>query len=459
MIQVTETRTEGLTREFKVVLPMTDLEERLNGELATLKDKVKVNGFRPGKVPVAHLRKLYGRSVMADVVQSAVNEANRKIVDDNQLKLAMEPKVAFPESQEEVQKALEAKGDLAFTVALEVLPQFELADLSGVSVKKQVASIGDADLDEALGRMAKQNRTYSPKAEGAEAVLDDRVSIDFVGRIDGEEFEGGKGEGIQVDLGSGTFIPGFEEQLLGAKAGEERKVQVTFPENYGAAHLAGKAAEFDVIVKELQGPNETAIDDDLAKAVGLDSLDKLKEAVRGALQRDYDIQARRKLKKELLDQLDTKYGFDLPSGLVDQEFGAVWSQVEADLKNNGKSFADEGTTEEEARAEYRRIAERRVRLGLVLAQTGEKADIKVSDDEVNQALVERIRQYPGQERQVWDYYQKNPQALAEIRAPLFEDKAVDHLLTQVTVVEEPVSRETLFGDDGDDAGSDKAAGA
>jgi trigger factor len=457
MIQVTETRAEGLKREFKVVLPVTDLEERLSGELSTLKDRVQIKGFRPGKVPVAHLRKLYGRSVMADVVQNAVNEANRKIVDDNGLKLALEPKVEFPADKEEVEKALEAKGDLAFTVALEVLPQFELADLSDVEVKKQVAQVADSELDEALERMARQNRTFSPKAEGAEAALDDRVTIDFSGRIDGEEFQGGKGEAIDVDIGSGSFIPGFEEQLIGAKAGDERNVSVTFPHNYGAAHLAGKAAEFDVAVKAVQAPNAVAIDEDLAKNFGMDSLDKLKEAVRGSLQRDFDEQARRKLKKELLDALDRKYGFDLPVGLVEQEFGAVWSQVEADLKNNNKTFADENTTEEEARAEYRRIAERRVKLGLVLAQIGEKADIKISDDELNRALVERIRQYPGQERQVWEFYQKNPQALAEIRAPLFEEKAVDHLLAQVKVVEEPVSKETLFGDD--ESGPESAAGA
>jgi trigger factor len=447
-MQVTETLSQGLKREFKVVLPATELEERLNSELSTLKDRVRINGFRPGKVPVGHLRKVYGRSVMADVLQNAVNEANRKIVEDNNLKLAHEPQIQFPESQEEVEKAMEAKGDLAFTVALEVLPVFELADLSDVTVKKPVADVTDAEITESLERMAKQNRSFEPK-EGA-AADGDRVVVDFVGRIDGAEFEGGKGEDIRVELGSNTFIPGFEDQLLGLKAGDTKLVKVTFPVNYMAAHLAGKDAEFDVTVKEIEAPGELKIDDEMAKGFGMDSLDKLKDAIRDAIKRDFDAQSRRKVKKDLLDSLDAKYSFELPPTLVEQEFAAVWSQVVGDMKSNNRTFEDESTTEDEAKAEYRKIAERRVRLGLVLAQIGEKTDIKISDDEVTQALIERVRQYPGQERQVWEFYQKNPQALAEIRAPLFEEKVVDQILSQVKVDEETVSKDALFSDEDED---------
>ncbi|WP_262270698.1 trigger factor [Microvirga yunnanensis] len=447
-MQVTETLSQGLKREFKVVLPATELEERLNSELTTLKDRVRINGFRPGKVPVGHLRRVYGRSVMADVLQNAVNEANRKIVEDNGLKLANEPQIQFPDSQEEVEKAMEAKGDLAFTVALEVLPVFELADLSDVTVKKPVAEVTDAEITESLERMAKQNRTFEPK-DGA-AVDGDRVVVDFVGRIDGTEFEGGKGEDIRVELGSNTFIPGFEDQLLGLKAGDTKLVKVTFPVNYMAAHLAGKDAEFDVTVKEVEAPGELTIDDEMAKGFGMDSLDKLKDAIRDAIKRDFDVQSRRKVKKDLLDSLDAKYSFELPPTLVEQEFAAVWSQVVGDMKSNNRTFEDEGTTEDEAKAEYRKIAERRVRLGLVLAQIGEKSDIKISDDEVTQALIERVRQYPGQERQVWEFYQKNPQALAEIRAPLFEEKVVDQILSQVKVDEETVSKDVLFSDEDED---------
>jgi trigger factor len=453
-MQVTETLSQGLKREFKVVLPATELEERLASELATLKDRVRINGFRPGKVPVQHLRRLYGRSVMADVVQNAVNEANRKIVDENKLKLALDPQIQFPENKDEVERAMEAKADLAFTVALEVLPSFELADLSDVSVRKLTAGVSDAEVQEALERMAKQNSAFAAKGEGAEAAAGDRLVIDFVGKIDGEPFEGGTGDGVQLELGSGSFIPGFEDQLVGAKAGDAREVRVAFPADYQAQQLAGKDAVFDVTVKEVQAPGEVTIDDALAKGFGMESLDKLKDAVRTAIQRDFEAQSRRRVKRELLDALDAKYGFELPPSLVDQEFNGVWQQVEADMKRANRSFADENTTEEVARAEYRRIAERRVRLGLVLAQIGEATDIKVTDDEVTQALVERVRQFPGQEKQVWEFYRKNPQAMAEIRAPIFEEKVVDHILSQVKVSEEPVSKEALFKDEED---ADKAA--
>jgi trigger factor len=453
-MQVTETLSQGLKREFKVVLPATELEQRLNDELSTLKDRVKINGFRPGKVPVGHLRRVYGRSVMADVLQNAVNEANRKIVEDNSLKLAHEPQVKLPESQDEIEKVMEAKGDLAFTVALEVLPVFELADLSDVTVTKPVTEVTDAEINESLERMAKQNRTFEPKT--GKAADGDRVLVDFIGRIDGTEFEGGKGEDIRVELGSNTFIPGFEDQLVGVEAGDTKLVKVAFPVNYLAAHLAGKDAEFDVTVKEVEAPGELKIDDDLAKGFGMESLDALKDAIRSAIQRDFDAQSRRKVKKELLDALDAKYSFDLPATLVEQEFAAVWAQVEGDMKTNNRTFADEDTTEEEARADYRKIAERRVRLGLVLAQIGEKTDIKISDDEVTQALVERVRQYPGQEKQVWDFYRNNPQALAEIRAPLFEEKVVDQILSQVKVADETVSKEALFGDDEGEEGTSES---
>jgi trigger factor len=456
IMQVTETLSQGLKREFKVVLPATELEQRLKDELATLKDRVRLNGFRPGKVPVGHLRRVYGRSVMGDVVQNAVNEANRKIVEDNSLKLAFEPQITFPENRDEIEKAMDAKGDLAFTVALEVLPSFDLVDVSDVTVKKPVVEVTDQEIDESLERMAKQNRSFAAKQGQAEN--GDRVVVDFVGRIDGAEFEGGKGEDVRVELGSNTFIPGFEEQLVGLQAGDTKLVKVAFPTNYLAPHLAGKDAEFDVTVKEVEAPEELKIDDELAKGFGLESLDKLKDAIREAIRRDFDAQSRRRVKKELLDALDAKYSFDLPPSLVEQEFTAVWSQVEGDMKTNNRTFADEDTTEEEARAEYRKIAERRVRLGLVLAQIGEKSDIKISDDEVTQALIERVRQYPGQEKQVWEFYQKNPQALAEIRAPLFEEKVVDQILSQVKVVDETVTKEALFGDDGEEAGSEATGG-
>ena len=454
-MQVTQTTSEGLKREFQVLLQADELEDRLNTELSNIKGKVQIRGFRPGKVPVAHLRKVYGKSVMADVLQNAVNEANQKIVADNSLKLALEPRIEFPKDEQGdqstiIDRALDSKGDLAFTVTLEVLPSFDLVDLSDVTLTKPVYKPSDAEVDEALERMAKTNRAFTPREEGEAAETGDKVTIDFVGRIDGVEFEGGKGEDIELELGSGSFIPGFEDQLVGAKAGEARLVKTTFPADYAAEQLAGKDAEFDVTVKAIQGAGAVAIDDELAKRFGMEDLEKLKEAVTKAVGADYDARSRQKLKKALLDALDGKYAFDLPPSLVAQEFAAVWAQVEQDLKVRNKTFEDEGTTEDKAQEEYRRIAARRVRLGLVLAQVGESADIKVSDDEVNQALFARIRQYPGQEKQVYDFYRNNPQALAELRAPLFEEKVVDHVLEQVKLVEEAVSKEALLADDEDD---------
>ncbi len=453
-MQLTETLSEGLKREFKVVLPIAELEQRLTTELAGIKDRVRINGFRPGKVPMAHLRRLYGRSAMSDVVQNAVTEANNKIVEDHNLRLALEPQIEFPEDKSEVEKALEAKGDLAFTVKMEILPTFEIVDLSGVSLTRKVSKVTDEQVTESLEMMAKQNRTYQPKA--GKAAEGDRVVVDFVGTIDGEAFEGGSAEGINVDIGSETFIPGFEEQLKGVEACNDKTVTSTFPTNYLAAHLAGKTAEFAVKVKEVQAPDEIKVDEELAKNFGMDSLDTMRETMRGVLQRDYDAQARRKVKKTLLDALDEKYAFDIPPSLLDQEFGGIWREVLSDMKSANKTFEDEGTTEEKAQAEYRKIAERRVRLGLVLAEVGEKAAVKVADEEVTQALAERVRQYPGQERQVWDFYRKNPQALAEIRAPLFEEKVVDHILAQVKITDEPVSRDVLFAED-DEEGEAKPA--
>jgi trigger factor len=446
-MQATQTLSEGLKREFKVVVPAAELESKLTGELTGLKDRVRINGFRPGKVPLNHLRRLYGRAVMADVLQNTVNEANRKIVEENSLKLANEPQVKLSEDQSEVEAVMDAKADLSYTVELEVLPIFQLKDLSDVTVSRDKAEVSDAEVDEALSRMARQNRRFDPRPEGEAAANGDRATIDFVGTIDGEAFEGGSSEGVQVEIGSGNFIPGFEEQLVGAKAGEKRAVTATFPAEYPAAHLAGKTANFDVTVKEIAAPVEASIDDEFAKGFGMESLDKLKEAVRATIERDFDAQSRRKVKKALLDALDEKYDFELPPSLVEQEFAGIWGQVENDMKQAGRSFADEDTTEEEARAEYRKIAERRVRLGLVLAEVGEQANIKVTEDEVSQAVVDRARQFPGQEKLVWDYYRKNPQALAEVRAPLFEEKVVDHVLSQVKVEDKVVSKEALFADD------------
>jgi trigger factor len=450
-MQVTETSSAGLKREFKVVLQAEELAAKLDTQLADLKGKVRLNGFRPGKVPVAHLKRVYGRSIMGDVVQEAVTEANRKIVEENALRLAIEPRFDFPGGQGEMEKVMEAKGDLAFTVAFETLPKFEVGSFEDVSLERLVADVPESEVEQVLDRMASQNRTYTAK-EGA-AEKGDKLTIDFVGRIDGEPFEGGTGTDVDVIPGSNTFIPGFEDQVLGIKAGENRTINVRFPDNYLAPNLAGKDASFDVTAKAVAAPGELAIDDTFAKGFNFDSLEAMKAAIRGNLESEWGRASREKLKRALLDALDRKYSFDLPAGLVDQEFEGIWRQVVADQTQSGKSFADEGTTEEEAKTEYRRIAERRVRLGLLLAEVGEKAGVKVDDNEVTQALVQRARAFPGQEQQIWEHYRKNPQALAELRAPIFEDKVVDHIVAQAKVTDRKVGRDELFRVEEEDAKS------
>ena len=443
-MQVTETLSQGLKRAYKVVLPAQELAARLDGQLAEMKTKAKINGFRPGKVPVSYLKRVYGKSVMADVVQNAVTEANRKIVEDNGLRLANEPKIDFPTDQAEVEKALAAEGDLAYSVNIEVLPKFEVGSFADIELERMVLKVTDAEVDEAMQRLADRHRTFTPREAGEEAQSGDQATIDFVGKIDDVAFEGGSGADTDLVLGSNTFIPGFEDQLLGAKAGEERKVNVTFPETYGAANLAGKAAVFDVTVKAVSAPGVVEFNDEFAKGFGLEDLEKLKEAVRGNLQGEYDRMSAEKLKRGLLDSLDKRYTFELPESLVDQEFAGIWQQVEAEQQRSGKSFADENTTEEAARAEYRGIAERRVRLGLLLAEVGDKAEVKITDDEMSAALVERVRQFPGQEKAIWDYYRSNQEALASVRAPLFEAKVVEHIVSQSKVTDKEVSKEELM---------------
>jgi trigger factor len=448
-MQVTETLSDGLKREYQVTVPAADLEARVIERLGDLKDRVRINGFRPGKVPVAHLKKVYGRAVMAETVEAIIREMNAKIVSDHGLKLAMEPKVTIPNEETEVEKVIGGQSDLAYTLALEVLPKIELADFKGIKLERMVAEVTEAEVGEALGKIAEQNRPFAAKGEGAKVEKGDRVVIDFVGKLDGQPFEGGSGGDVGINIGSGTFIPGFEEQLIGMSAGESRQVKVTFPAGYPAAHLAGKEAEFEVTAKSIEMPTSVTVDDAFAKSLGLESLDKLKEAVKARLQQEHVVQSRQKLKRRLLDALDGLHQFALPPTLAEEEFKNVWNAVESDLKAQGRTFADEGTTEEKAREEYRAIADRRVRLGLVLAEIGDKNNISVTDDEITRSIVERTRQFPGREQEIWEHYRKNPAAVAGVRAPIFEEKVVDFLIELATVTDKPVSREELYKDDED----------
>jgi trigger factor len=448
-MEVTETLSDGLKREFQIQVPAADLEERLSQRLGELKDQVQLRGFRPGKVPVTHLKKIYGKRVMAETVDALIRELNGKIVSERGLKLATEPKVTLPDEQGDklVENLMGGQADLAYTLALELLPKVELADFKGIALERLVAQVIDAEVDEAVAKLAEQSKPYVAKPEGAKVETGDRVVIDFTGRIDGKPFEGGTGGDVGVNIGSRTFLPGFEDQLVGMAAGEKRLVTITFPAAYAKGELAGKEAEFEVTAKSIEAPGTVTLDDDFAKSLGLDSLDKLKEAVRARLQQEHTAASRQRVKRQLLDKLDEMHKFALPPTLAEDEFKNVWTAVEGDLKAQARTFADEGTTEEKAREEYRAISERRVRLGLVLAEIGEKNNIQVTEEELNRAVMERVRQFPGQEQKVYEYFRQNPQAVAGLRAPIFEEKVVDFLLELADVTEKKVSRDELYKED------------
>ncbi|MCA1453315.1 trigger factor [Bradyrhizobium sp. BRP22] len=446
-MQVTETLNEGLKHEFKISVPATDLDAKADAKLVDLKDKVRINGFRPGKVPVSHLKKIYGRSVMAETIDQTIRDTNTQIFTDRGFRLATEPKITMPTEQKEVEELLAGKSDLTYTVSIEVVPPITLADFKTFQVEKPVADVTDAEVDEAIKRIADQSRPYAAKSEGAKAANGDRVTISFKGTINGEAFDGGTGEGIQVVLGAGQFIPGFEEQLIGIGVGETRTLKVTFPKNYASEKLAGQPAEFETTATAVEAPGETVIDDEFAKTLGLESLDKLKEAARARLTAEFAAATRQRVKRALLDRLDGNHRFEAPPSLIDEEFNLMWNSIKAEMDSAGKTFADENTTEDAAKEEYRKIADRRVRLGLVLSEIGEKNKITVSDDEVGRAVIERARQMPGREKEVWDFYRNNAQALAQLRAPIYEDKVVDFILELANVTEKKVSKEDLFKDE------------
>ena len=452
-MQVSETLNTGLKRKLKVTVPATDLEARLVERLAAAKDKVRINGFRPGKVPLQHLRKVYGKSFMAEVVNEILNNSTRDILSERGEKAAMQPEVVMTEDEKEAEKILAGGADFEFSLDYEVLPPIEDKDLSAISITRLVYDVPAEEVEEQVERVADSARSWEPKK--GKAAKGDKVTFDYLGKIDGVPFEGGAAEDADLVLGSNQFIPGFEDQLVGIKEGDETTITVTFPEEYAAQHLAGKEATFDIKAKGVAKAGELEINDEVAKQLGLESADKLREIVRGQIESQYGNVTRQKAKRQLLDALDEAYKFEAPSKLIEAEFNNIWAQVNADLAQAGRTFEDEETTELEARTEYQRLAERRVRLGLVLADIGEKANVQVSDDELQRALFEQIRRIPqSQQQQVYEYYRSNPGALASIRAPLFEEKVVDHLLGVISVTDQKVSKDELLADD--DEGADEA---
>ena len=441
-MQITETSSEGLKRKLKVVVGAAEIEERFSARLGELKDRVQLKGFRKGKVPVAHLRKVYGKSVMAEVLDETIKETSSKAIADRKERPALQPDIALPEDQAEIQSVFDGKADLAYSMSFEVLPEIAIAELSGVKLERLVAEVEDKALEEALNKLSERNTGYEAE-EGRAAETGDRVTIDFVGKIDGVAFDGGTGQDAGVVIGQGGFIPGFEDGLVGAKTGDERLVKATFPADYPANELAGKEAEFEVKVKEVAKPVKPAIDDDFAKGFGATDLADLKARISEQIKGEYDNAARMKLKRELLDELAKAHSFELPPTLVDREFELIWQQLERGMKAQNRTFADEGKTEDELKVEYRGIAERRVRLGLVLGEIGDKNKIQVTQDELRRALITEARRYPGQEKMVYEYFEKTPGALTELRAPIFEDKVVDFVLEMVKPSERKVTADEL----------------
>jgi trigger factor len=443
-MQITETTADGLKHEFKVTIGAADIQRRVETRLNEIGRQVRLPGFRPGKVPLTVLKKRYGPSVMGEVIERAVNDSSSEAMREHKLRPALQPKVEIVSFNEGT--------DLEYKLAVEVLPEFVPMNFGELKLERLRPEVPDQEIDAALERMAKQQRKDEPADRAA--AQGDIVVIDFKGSIDGAEFPGGSAEGHRLELGSGSFIPGFEEQLVGAAAGEHREVEVNFPAEYGAQDLAGKTAKFAVDVKEVRAPLPQPIDDSLAEAVGMENLQALRDAVRAQIERDYAGIAQQRLKRQLLDRLAERHDFPVPQGMVDIELDVIWKQFEAErerAKQSGGREPEDGLSDDEIKAEYRAIAERRVRLGLLLSEVGRNNNIQVTQEEINRALGEEMRRYPGHERQVMDYYRKQPGALDNLRAPLFENKVVDYILEIAEVTDRSVAPSELLKEDEDEA--------
>ena len=437
-MQVTEVTAEGLKREYKIIVAADEIESKVSERLKKLAKTAKVPGFRPGKVPVSLLRKQHHKALMGEALEQAVDEGSKKAIADNELKPALRPKIEVTSFDE--------GADLEFKLDLEVLPTVPELDVKTIALTRQVAEVSEERVRESLERLAAGQKDYKPVTEARETAAGDQVLIDFEGRLDGELFEGGAAEDFELELGGGRFIPGFEDQLIGKNVGDDVMVEVTFPEDYGAAELAGKAATFAVKIKELRQGEPVPVDDELAKKMGLEDLADLEKRIRERTAEAHKQASRAKLKRQLLDKLAESHDFGVPQGMVDLEFDAIWKQLVDEMERTGTTFAAGEQSEEDARKEYRDIAERRVRLGLILSEIGTKNEITVEPQELQQALMAQARRFPGQEREVFEFYRSNAAALEQLRAPIFEDKVVDFIIELAQVSEETVSVDELMRD-------------
>lgn len=446
-MEVTETLTEGLKREFKVVIAASDINGKMDERLSELAPTLQLPGFRPGKVPAQLVKKRFGSSLMGEIIEKSVNESSQKTLEDRGLRPAVQPKI-------EVVSFDDGK-DLEFNISVEVMPEIAPIDFSTISLERLVAEPGDKEIREALDKLADQHKGSEPIKTKRASKLGDIAVIDFTGFVDGEKFEGGSAEDHQLELGSNQFIPGFEEQLIGKKAGSSLNVKVKFPEQYNQPNLAGKDAVFETKIKEIREATKVNIDDDFAKLFGMDELTALKDALKTQLEQEFGQASRARLKRELLDTLEDSKPFEVPKSMADEEYASICQAINppanppasSDVHNlDDKKEAVDADLSDDDKAEYRNIAERRVRLGLLLQEVGRLNNIEVSDEEVQRALFQEVSRYPGQEKQIMELYQKNPQAMASVRAPLYEDKIVDFITEMAEVSERSVTSEELLAD-------------
>jgi trigger factor len=443
-MQVVDKSGQGLSRSYGVRVPAAELGALLDARIAEIAPTLKLKGFRPGHVPAGHVRRLYGKALMSEVVEKTLGETSQKVLEDHKLRIASRPDLK-PSS--DMDKVIAGGEDLAYDLEVEVMPDFEPADVTAIELTRLTYAPSQAEVDAAMAELVAHNRTYEARAGKAKARDGDQLVIDFVGRIDGEPFEGGTAEGAEVVLGAGQFIPGFEGQLVGAAAGQAVAVKVDFPADYQVERLKGRAAEFAVTVKEVRAPKAAKADDALAERLGMESLAALTGAVRGNLENQYKDASRFKLKRALLDALDAAHDIALPPRMVAAEFDSIWSQIEKDAAEGERSPEDQGKSEAVLRAEYGQIAERRVRLGLVLAEIGRRENLTVSDQELADAMRAEAGRYGPQAQQAYDLMRQNPDVQAQMRAPLYEEKVVDLILARAKVTDKAVSKEDLLKDD------------
>lgn len=436
-MQTVETLNEGLKRAYTLKIGRKDIEARVEGELKKVAPQIRMPGFRPGKVPANLVRKMHGPALEQQALETAVQEGVQQLLAEKQLRPAMQPAV-------ELDEGFEPGKDAEVKVSLEVLPDVPEAKLDGLKLERLTVPVSDSEIEETLKRIAAGNKQFDAAEKPTyKAKAGDLVVMDFTGKVDGVEFEGGKGEGVSLELGSGQFIPGFEDQLIGVKANDSKVVKVTFPDNYGAEHLAGKAAEFDVTVNEVRVPKDTALDDEFAKQLGLESIDKLKELVKGQLEQEHNGLTRTHMKRKLLDQLAAGYDFDVPPSMVDAEFNQIWAQLEHEAGHEADPEAARKEMEAD-KDDYRRIAERRVRLGLLLSDIGTRNNVEISQAEMNRLIAQAAQQYRPEDRDRFvQYIRSEPMAAAQLRAPLFEDKVVDFLFSKAEITDREVTREAI----------------